>query len=95
MPRRLLACLFVLMLACAPAAFAADAPAKRDVSAQKKLGWRLAAQAWTFRAMSLTETIDTLHSLDLHYIEMYPGQKLAPTATRSSTTTPPRNSATR
>ena len=43
MPRRLLTSLIVLLLACTPSAFAADAPAKRDVSAQKKLGWRLAA----------------------------------------------------
>ena len=56
MPRRLLTSLFVLLLACTPSAFAADAPAKRDVSAQKKLGWRLAAQAWTFRARSASRS---------------------------------------
>jgi sugar phosphate isomerase/epimerase len=42
-----------------------------------KLHWRLGMQAWTFRKLSLFETIDMCKRLDVHYLEMYPGQKLA------------------
>jgi sugar phosphate isomerase/epimerase len=70
--------LIALTLALGATAAFAQEPAKRDIGPSKKLGWRLGAQAWTFRALSLMETIDTLHALDLHYIEMFPGQKLAP-----------------
>jgi sugar phosphate isomerase/epimerase len=43
----------------------------------EKLNWKLGAQAYTFRALSLFETIDVLKRLDLHYIEMYPGQRFS------------------
>jgi sugar phosphate isomerase/epimerase len=43
-----------------------------------KLGWRLGCQAWTFRKLSLFETIDLLDALGIRYIEMYPGQRLSP-----------------
>jgi sugar phosphate isomerase/epimerase len=43
-----------------------------------KLHWRLGMQAWTFRKLTLFETIDMCKRLDVHYLEMYPGQKLAP-----------------
>ncbi|HEX8521219.1 MAG TPA: sugar phosphate isomerase/epimerase, partial [Tepidisphaeraceae bacterium] len=42
-----------------------------------KLNWKLGAQAYTFRSLSLMETIDTLKRLDLHYVEMYPGQRFS------------------
>ena len=43
-----------------------------------KLGWKLGCQAYTFRALSLFETLDVLHDLGIHYVEIYPGQKLSP-----------------
>jgi sugar phosphate isomerase/epimerase len=49
-----------------------------DHAALKKLGWQLACQCWTFREMSLFETIDVAHGLGIHHLEMYPGQKLSP-----------------
>jgi sugar phosphate isomerase/epimerase len=57
----------------------APAPAApRDDAAAEKLGWRLGAQAWTFRDRSAFEAIATAHRLGLKYIELYPGQPLAP-----------------
>jgi sugar phosphate isomerase/epimerase len=51
-----------------------DVP-KIDNAALEKLGWKLGCQAYTFRSVSLFETIDILQRLGIHYIEMYPGQK--------------------
>ena len=49
-----------------------------DSAGAEKLGWRLGVQAYTFRALTFFETVDKAHELGLHYIEMYPGQKLKP-----------------
>jgi len=49
-----------------------------DSAGAEKLGWRLGVQAYTFRALSFFETVDKAHELGLHFIEMYPGQKLKP-----------------
>jgi len=46
-----------------------------DYAAMDKLGWKLCSQAYTFREMSLFETIDLLKGLGIKYIEMYPGQR--------------------
>jgi sugar phosphate isomerase/epimerase len=54
------------------------APAAKAVDPLEKLHWRLGMQAYTFRKLSLFETIDVCKRLDVHYMEMYPGQKLAP-----------------
>jgi sugar phosphate isomerase/epimerase len=48
-----------------------------NYDALNKLGWKLSCQAYTFREMSLFETLDLLQSLDIHYVELYPGQKLS------------------
>jgi len=50
----------------------------RDDTAAEKLGWRLGAQAWTFRDRTAFEAIDTAAKLGLKYIELYPGQALSP-----------------
>ena len=55
-----------------------QAASVRDDSAAEKLGWRLGAQAWTFRDRTATEAIDTAAKLGLKYIELYPGQALSP-----------------
>lgn len=61
----------------APAAAPAERPT-RDDHAAEKLGWRLGVQAWTFRDRTAFEAIDTAHALGLRYIELFPGQRLAP-----------------
>ena len=65
----------------APMATQQGAPAPavaRDDAAAEKLGWRLGAQAWTFRDRTAFEAIATAHRLGLKYVELYPGQPLAP-----------------
>jgi sugar phosphate isomerase/epimerase len=58
----------------APAAQGVDAEAGR--AALRKLGWRLACQAWTFRELTAFETLYTLNRLGIRYIEFFPGQRL-------------------
>ncbi|HTL29549.1 MAG TPA: sugar phosphate isomerase/epimerase [Tepidisphaeraceae bacterium] len=73
--------LIVLTIAFCLSAQAAlpEGVAKPNVNQQAldKLGWKLGCQAYTFRAMSLFETLDLMHDLGMHYVEMYPGQKLS------------------
>jgi sugar phosphate isomerase/epimerase len=69
----LLAGLCVALLACA----APQAPVRDDAAAQT-LGFQLGVQAWTFRDRTAFEAIATAHRLGLRYIELYPGQVLAP-----------------
>src|SRR3954471_18809780 len=64
-------------LAAAPASEPMPKPAI-DQAALDKLGWTLGCQAWTFRAQTLLEALDTLHSLGIHYIEIFPGQRFSP-----------------
>jgi sugar phosphate isomerase/epimerase len=52
---------------------------KINNAAIDKAGFRLSVQAYTFREMSLLETIETLKFLGVHYIELYPGQKFSKT----------------
>jgi sugar phosphate isomerase/epimerase len=66
----------VLMIGCAASSKSPEPALQKSPAPQ--LGWRLGCQAWTFRAMTLYETLDQLKALDLHYIEMFPGQKLSP-----------------
>ena len=51
---------------------------KLNEAAMEKLGWRLASQAYTFRKLSLFETIDLLSAMGIRYIELYPGQRFSP-----------------
>lgn len=51
---------------------------RRGAPAAEKLGWRLGCQAYSFNRFSFDEAIAKTQSLGLHYIEMYPGQKLSP-----------------
>src|SRR5438270_13534444 len=61
-----------------PAADNLPAPTTHlNYDAMNKLGWKLSCQAYTFREMSLFETLDLLQSLDIHYVELFPGQKLS------------------
>ena len=49
-----------------------------------KLGWRLGCQAYTFRKLTLFETIDLLSAMGIRYIEMYPGSAIRRTSRTSS-----------
>jgi len=72
--------LTVLMVATAlvPAAYG-QAPRQQrgQRTPEQRLGWQLTCQAWTFREMSLLETLDTLNQLGIRYIEFFPGQKVS------------------
>src|SRR5205814_687882 len=50
---------------------------KIDEAAIDKAGFRLGVQAYTFREMTLYETLDTMKYLGIHYVELYGGQKLS------------------
>jgi sugar phosphate isomerase/epimerase len=43
---------------------------------EQRLGWQLACQAWTFRELTVFETLDTLQSLGMRYVEFFPGQRV-------------------
>ena len=51
-----------------------QAPGSPDA---EKLGWRLAAQAYTFRGGTFFEAIDKTAAIGVKYIEAYPGQKVS------------------
>ena len=50
------------------------ATAAPDQKALDTLGWTLACQAYTFREMSFFETVDVLHYLGIHNVELFPNQ---------------------
>lgn len=80
-PLVVLFCLLAMFtLGAAPASNPADAPRKPELNQQAldKLGWTLGCQAWTFREMTLSETLDTLNGLGIRYVEIYPGQPFSP-----------------
>lgn len=64
------------LLALAALLVAGDA-AVRDDRAAESLGWKLATKCYTFRALTLFETLDLTQSMGLRYIEINPGQKLS------------------
>jgi sugar phosphate isomerase/epimerase len=51
--------------------------AARQRLPEQRLGWRLSCQAWTFRELTVFETLDTLQSLGIRFVEFFPGQKLS------------------
>ena len=82
MPRSLVILAFVCLALAATFARGQDEKAstpmpKINNEALDKLGWKLASQAYTFRSLTLFDTIDTLNRLGIRYIEMYPGQKFS------------------
>jgi sugar phosphate isomerase/epimerase len=42
----------------------------------EKQGWKLSMQSYTFHLFSVTESLDKSRELGLHYIEIYPGQRM-------------------
>lgn len=65
------------LFAASPRPALAAPPSAEAQKAMDKLGWKLSCQAYTFRALTLFETIDTVQKLGIRYIEMYPGQRLS------------------
>jgi sugar phosphate isomerase/epimerase len=65
----------LLLLACAALLSAGDAV--RDDRAAEALGWKLATKCYTFRALTLFETLDLTQRMGLRYIEINPTQKLS------------------
>lgn len=43
---------------------------------ETKLGWKLGAQAYTFKLFTFSEAIDKIDSCGLKYVEAYPGQSI-------------------
>ncbi|WP_164109533.1 MULTISPECIES: sugar phosphate isomerase/epimerase family protein [Sphingobacterium] len=43
---------------------------------EERLGWKLGAQAYTFRLFSFAQALDKLDSCDLRYVEAFPGQTI-------------------
>ncbi len=80
-----LVCAAVIGTAMAVAGTWADGGAKeegkapvRDDTAAESLGWKLGIQAWTYRGITLFETIDKCEAMGVKYLEMYGGQRLSP-----------------
>ncbi|UJH90147.1 sugar phosphate isomerase/epimerase [Antarcticibacterium sp. 1MA-6-2] len=53
----------------------------QPVSAQqnsegKDLDWKLGVQAYTFKNFTFSEALDKIKSIDLKFVEAYPGQKI-------------------
>ncbi|MEA4903976.1 MAG: sugar phosphate isomerase/epimerase, partial [Petrimonas sp.] len=42
----------------------------------EKRGWHLSMQSYTFHLFTVMESLDKTKELGLHYIEIYPGQKM-------------------
>lgn len=45
-------------------------------SSGEELDWKLGVQAYTFKNFTFTEALDKIRSIDLEYVEAYPGQKI-------------------
>src|SRR4051812_15923640 len=60
-----------------PKASAAIVKPKLNDAAMDKAGFRLGVQAYTFREMSLYETLDLMKYLGIHYVEIFGGQALS------------------
>lgn len=61
----------------ASASLAQEAAQRRPRLPEQRLGWQLACQAWTFRELTIFETLDTLRSLDIRFVEFFPGQRVS------------------
>lgn len=62
--------LFVLFL------FLLQSVSSQNSSSAEELGWKLGAQAYTFKNFTFTEALDKLNSIDVSYVEAFPGQKI-------------------
>lgn len=70
--------LLTLVAVLVPAAYGqAQPPQRRQRTSEQRLGWQLACQAWTFRELTVFETLDMLNQLGIRFVEFFPGQKLS------------------
>ncbi len=53
------------------------APLAEGAPHAEKLGWRLGCQAYSFNRFTFYEAVDKIASLGLHYVEVFPGQRLS------------------
>lgn len=70
-------CHFLLLAAALAGASPPATAADRDDSAAEKLGFHLATKCYTFRALTLSETLDITKQMGLRYIEINPGQQFS------------------
>ena len=56
----------------------AGQPAVHGTPNADKLGWRVGFSAYTFRALTLFETLDKIAEVGLHFVELFAWQKLSP-----------------
>ena len=56
---------------------ASEAAPGIDEAAMATLGWTVAVQSYTFRKLTLFETIDTLKTLGVHHVELWLGQPIS------------------
>ena len=49
-----------------------------EVTKAEKNGWKLSMQSYTFHLFNVVESLEKTQQLGLHYIEIYPGQKMGP-----------------
>jgi sugar phosphate isomerase/epimerase len=67
--RRILFCAFTTGVL----AYSTDLQAQQP---EEKHGWQLGAQAWTFRTHTFAQTLDTISSIGLKYVQAFPTQKI-------------------
>lgn len=59
------------------AAVAQERQQRRVRLPEQRLGWQLTCQAWTFRELTIYETIETLTSIGIRNVEFFPGQRVS------------------
>jgi len=59
------------------------APPQKVKQPEKKLGWYLGSQAYTFRLFTFAEALDKIDSAGLSYVEAFPGQKIGAGSTEN------------
>ncbi len=65
--------LSIFLIACL--LFACTPSSKKETKFEKQ-GWKLSMQSYTFHLFSVVESLEKTKELGLHYIEIYPGQKM-------------------
>lgn len=70
-------CSVLAVLALGAAAQGGQGARQRQRLPEQRLGWQLACQAWTFRELTIFETLDTLNSLGIRWVEFFPGQRVS------------------
>ena len=65
----------VLLVFVAIALFSSCTSSSTQTKAEKN-GWKLSMQSYTFHLFSVVEALEKTQELGMHYIEVYPGQKM-------------------